>query len=171
MALAAAEILERVSGGEIAVVRCVQRVGLWAGNVVGGRAGCSAAVLWLIFTAGVWCCSGCDSKVQGRRGGRPRGVPGRVSCLVVVFERSRGQVGRNCVEWDMRLVLVSSLGRFCTKNLFSELCFRKICPRRHGVGPSGVGGYMKERAAVGPHSQTAARFGPLSTSNGEGASA
>ena len=162
------EISGWVSGGGIAVVRCVQRAGLWGGNVVGGRAGCGAAV---DFCSG-WVLqlvpSGCDSEVQwaGTVGWSAVvcigavatarcsagvvwvvmasvGVPGRVGCLVVVFENSRGQVGRNCVEWNGRLVLVSSLGGFCTKNLFSELCFWDICPSRHGVGPSGVGGYMK----------------------------
>lgn len=69
--------------------------------------------------------------------------------LVVVFRNSRDQVGQKCAEWTFFCMIKSSLGGFCTKNLFSELWFWSICPFTHGVGPSGVGGYMKERAAVG----------------------
>jgi hypothetical protein len=90
-----------VSGGAIGVVRRVQRVWLWCGNVVGGRAGCGAAALWLIFAVGATAvvgavdgatarCSADEVVVVVRRRGvvtASVGVPGRAGCLVVGFEK------------------------------------------------------------------------------------
>lgn len=115
----------------------------WCADEVVRQRGAAPARWW-------WWCAG---EVVRQRGA---GVPGRCFGLVVVFRNSRDQVGQKCAEWTFFCMLKSSLGGFCTKNVFSELWFWSICPFTHGVGPSGVGGYMKERAAVGPHSPTAA---------------
>lgn len=171
--------LSRTSCAELSVV-----------GVEYGWFGCWSSAVAVLYSG--WLVGGCGAEVVRQRGATARcdsevwwwwatarcsagevwsGAGVGVVGLVVVFRNSRGQVGRKCAEWNIFLVVVSRLGGFCTKNNCSELWFWDICPQTGGVGPSGVGGYMKERAAVGPHSQTAARFGPLSTSNGEGASA
>lgn len=67
------------------------------------------------------------------------------------------QVGRNCAERTRCLVLVSRLLGFHIQILFSEAIWLTKNPSSHGVGPGGVGGYMRKRAEFGrKHKQSSA---------------
>jgi hypothetical protein len=60
----------------------------------------------------------------------------------------RDQHPKKSAKRTRSLVVVSRFHFFLVQNLFSQPIYNPTKHRSHGVGPSGVGGYMRKRKEI-----------------------